>query len=269
MSKIEKLIAKLCPAGVEFKDLGQLATIETGEQLNRTELTEIGDYPVLNGGINPSGFYNEYNTGQNTIAVSQGGASAGYVNFVKTKFWAGAHCFVVKPTNSSAINRYLYFVLKNGQDKLQNAKLGAGIPGLNRRELQSFLVPIPPLAIQEEIVKALDNFTKLEAELEARRMQYKYYREELYTFGDEIEKKPLGEVGEFIRGRRFVRDDITLEGVPCIHYGEMYTHYKIWARESKSYLEPTLAAKLRVAKTNDVIIVAAGETVEDIGNGVA
>ena len=136
VSKIEQLIAELCPKGVEFKELGKLASIETGTQLNKTTMAEVGNYPVLNGGINPSGFYHEHNTEEGSIAISQGGASAGYVNFVTTKFWAGAHCFVIKPKSSEVENRYLYFLLKNGQDKLQNAKLGAGIPGLNKKELQ-------------------------------------------------------------------------------------------------------------------------------------
>ena len=194
MNKIDKLINEFCPEGVEFKELGEVAEIYTGTQLNRTKLSEIGDYPVLNGGINPSGYYHEYNTKENTISVSQGGASAGYVNFVKSKFWAGAHCFVIKPTSVKVNNRYAFFVLKNAQDILQNAKLGAGIPGLNKKELQNFKIPLPPLPIQEEIVKILDNFTELEAELEARKKQYEYYRDNLLTFGDDVEFKELEEV---------------------------------------------------------------------------
>jgi type I restriction enzyme S subunit len=85
----------------------------------------------------------------------------------------------------------------------------------------------------------------------------------------EVEFKPLGEVGEFIRGRRFVRDDMKDKGFPCIHYGEMYTHYNVWASEAKSYLDEELASKLRMAEHGDVVIVAAGETIEDIGRGTA
>ncbi len=84
-----------------------------------------------------------------------------------------------------------------------------------------------------------------------------------------VEFRALGEVGNFFRGKRFVKTDIMTEGVPCIHYGEMYTHYNIWAEKSKSFLKPELAKKLRVAQPGDVVIVAAGETIEDIGKGVA
>jgi len=87
--------------------------------------------------------------------------------------------------------------------------------------------------------------------------------------GAEVEWKTLGEVGEFIRGRRFVKTDILSEGTPCIHYGEMYTHYGIWADKSKSFISTELASKLRTASNGDVVFVAAGETIEDIGKGTA
>ncbi|MVM38835.1 restriction endonuclease subunit S [Spirosoma sp. HMF3257] len=87
--------------------------------------------------------------------------------------------------------------------------------------------------------------------------------------GVEVEWKKLGEVGEFFRGRRFVKTDIISEGTPCIHYGEMYTHYGIWADKSKSFVSPELASKLRKATKGDVVFVAAGETIEDIGKGTA
>ncbi|ORF09353.1 restriction endonuclease subunit S [Snodgrassella alvi] len=87
--------------------------------------------------------------------------------------------------------------------------------------------------------------------------------------GIDVEWKSLGEIGDFVRGKRFVKTDMISEGKPCIHYGEMYTHYGIWANETKSFVDEELASKLRVASHGDIIIVAAGETVEDIGNGTA
>jgi len=138
------------------------------------------------------------------------------------------------------------------------------------------LIPIPPLDVQREIVRILDNFTELTAELtaelSARRKQYSYYRERLLSFEKgEVEWKKLGETGEFIRGKRFVKTDMISEGTPCIHYGQMYTYYGIWADTAKSFISPELVAKkkLRTAKKGDVVIVAAGETIEDIGMGTA
>ena len=144
-------------------------------------------------------------------------------------------------------------------------------------------IPIPcpenpkkSLEIQAEIVRILDTFTELTteltAELTARKKQYNYYRDQLLNFEEgEVEWKTLGEVGEFIRGKRFVKTDMISEGIPCIHYGEMYTHYGIWADKAKSFVSSELVEKkkLRTAENGDVVIVAAGETIEDIGMGTA
>lgn len=214
MSKIDELIAKYCPNGVEFKKLGEIASIDTGIQLNKTSMSEFGKFPVINGGISQSGYYNSFNTEANTITISQGGASAGYVNFMKTKFWAGAHCFVIKIASEFISNKFVYYVLKNNQEKIMKAKLGAGIPGLNKKELTTFLIPLPPLLVQQEIVNILDKFTELEKELEeelkARRKQYEYYRNRLLSAtevngkwlmnGVEVEWKTLGELGIFYGG---------------------------------------------------------------------
>ena len=87
--------------------------------------------------------------------------------------------------------------------------------------------------------------------------------------GLKVEWKALGAIGDFARGKRFVKADLVSEGTPCIHYGEMYTHYGIWANKAKSFLNAELASRLRTASHGDVIIVAAGETIQDIGNGTA
>ena len=84
-----------------------------------------------------------------------------------------------------------------------------------------------------------------------------------------VTRKALGQVGTLTRGRRFVRDDLRDTGTPCIHYGEVYTSYGISAKETISFLDPALASKLRVAHPGDVVIVSAGETVEDIGKAIA
>ena len=279
MSKLQELIRELCPDGVEYKKLGDCIEIYTGIQFNKRDMSEVGTYPVLNGGMNPSGFTEKYNEEKDTITVSQGGASAGYVNWMDCKFWAGAHCFVVKPNNDVLNNRYLYFLLKNSEQILMQAKHGAGIPGLNRDKVKNLIMPVPPLEIQEEIVRILDRFAEyaaeLQAELQARKEQYEYYRNKLLTFAkigggtQSVTWMKMSEIGTFIRGKRFVRTDIINDGIPCIHYGDIYTYYGLYATQSKGSLKNELASKMRYAQKNDVVIVAAGENKEDIGIGLA
>lgn len=206
MNRVEELIQQLCPNGVEWKKLGDYIELYTGEQLNKDAMLSDGVYPVMNGGVLASGFTDSFNEEADTITISQGGASAGFVNWMESKFWAGAHCFIVKVINDKIINRYLYFFLKNSERKMMLSKYGAGIPSLSKESVNKLLIPIPPLPIQQEIVRILDTFTELTAnlqtELDARKKQYAYYRDCLLNFEgvDGVEWKKLGEVCE-IKGR--------------------------------------------------------------------
>ena len=188
MSELQGLIQRLCPNGVEYKRLGEVISIYTGTQFNKRNMLEVGNYPVINGGVNPSGYTEEYNEEKNTITISQGGASAGYVAWQEKRFWAGAHCYVIKPINKDLINKYLYFFLKNQEKYLQQMQHGAGIPALNRGNVQTLQIPIPPIEVQTEIVRILDHFNflaaELQAELQARQEQYEYYRNKLLTFSN-------------------------------------------------------------------------------------
>lgn len=198
MNQLYELVRKLSPTGVHFCSLEDVCRIETGKQINKGNLLSEGNYPVLNGGISPSGYWHEYNTDSNTIAISQGGASAGYVNYITTPFWAGAHCYVVFLKTEKVLYKFLYYFIKNNQEKLMNSKQGAGIPGLNRKAIYSLNIPLPPLPIQQEIVRILDTFTnltaELTAELTARRKQYEYYRDELLTFGEDVPRMTLRDI---------------------------------------------------------------------------
>lgn len=84
-----------------------------------------------------------------------------------------------------------------------------------------------------------------------------------------VEYKQLGDVGTVVRGKRFVKDDMIDAGVPCVHYGEIYTKYGISAVQSISYVSHERARTLRFAQQGDVIMASAGETIEDIGKSVA
>ena len=189
MTKLEELIKELCPNGVEYVNLGEVADIHKGDQLNKKEMAKEGSYPVINGGIEPSGYVEVYNEKEDTITISQGGASAGYVNWLPTKFWAGAHCYVVRPINEKVLdNRYLFHFVKSKEKEFMQSQYGAGIPALGKNTLQTTQIPLPPLAVQREIVRILDKFTlysqELAAELAARKKQYEFYRDKLLSFNN-------------------------------------------------------------------------------------
>ena len=135
---------------VEWKKLGEVVEILKGKQLNKTELLDEGEFPAYNGGKTYSGWTNKYNVDENTIIISQGGASAGYVNYVECKFWANAHCYYIKK-NKKVNNRYIYHILKMNQDYFMQSQHGSGIPALKLDKLKDFEIPIPSQKTQEKI----------------------------------------------------------------------------------------------------------------------
>ena len=268
---LEKL---LDGAEVEWKKLCEVSEIEKGKQLNKALLAETGEYPVINGGINPSGYWHEYNNEANTIVISQGGASAGYVNWMTTPFFAGAHAYVVKANETLVQKRYAYHFLKINQVKFMQNQYGAGIPALAKSDLANLLIPIPPLSVQTEIVRILDALTALTSELTSelilRQKQYEYYREKLLSFdslellGGVVQWVKLIDLGELIRGNGLQKKDFTETGVPAIHYGQIYTYYGTFATKTKSFVSPELAKKLKKAKYGDVLIAGTSENLKDV-----
>ncbi|MFS9081417.1 restriction endonuclease subunit S [Streptococcus mitis] len=195
------ILEEIQNCSVEWKELGEVCSVKKGKQLNKNLLTEDGLYPAYNGGQTYSGRTNDYNVEANTIIVSQGGASAGFVNFVDTKFWANAHCYYILTDETRVNNRFVYHFVKMNQKYLMDFQHGAGIPALKSDKLSKLLIPIPPLEIQEKIVQILDKMTEyvteLTSELTSRKKQYSFYRDKLLSFEDEVyqvEWKTLGEV---------------------------------------------------------------------------
>ena len=147
MNRLEELIFRCCPNGVPYLKLDTVCDIGKGVQFNKSDMQEEGSYPVINGGVNPSGYIEKYNNDENTITISQGGASAGYVNWIETKFWAGAHCYVLKP-KQSVLKRFVYHFIKSMEYKLQECQYGAGIPALAKKTIARLMIPVPPIEVR-------------------------------------------------------------------------------------------------------------------------
>lgn len=197
MSRLQELIQRLCPEGVEYVPLETICQISKGVQFNKRDMKENGTCPVINGGIAPSGYIEKYNQQKNTVTVSQGGASAGYVSWLEENFWAGAHCYVLKPMNG-ILSRFLFHCVKAKESKLQECQYGAGIPALGKSTLAMLQIPYPPMEVQQEVVWILDQFTQLTAELTAelaaRNQQFEYYRDKILVFEEEVPTVALGDV---------------------------------------------------------------------------
>lgn len=214
------ILEEIQSCSVEWKELGEVCSVKKGKQLNKNLLIEDGLYPAYNGGQTYSGRTNDYNVEANTIIVSQGGASAGFVNFVDTKFWANAHCYYILPDETRVNNRFVYHFVKMNQKYLMDFQHGAGIPALKADKLTKLLLPIPPQEIQEKIVQILDKFTDYVTELTSRKKQYSFYRDKLLSFEDEVyqvEWKKLNECLKKGKGTKITASQMKLlhkDGAP-------------------------------------------------------
>lgn len=215
MSKLQELIKELCPERVEFRKLGEVCEITIGEFSHKNKQIEDGKYPVYNGGRENTGFYESYNNIGNKVIISARGANAGYVNKVLTNYWAGNSCYSLFPLDVQYLNWFfLYYVLKSKEKELMGNQQTGSIPALSKKQIEQIEIPLPPLEVQNEIVRILDTFTshaaELQAELQARKEQYEYYRNKLLTFDKDTKWERLGELVSFMNGKgheKYIEDN--------------------------------------------------------------
>jgi len=175
---------------VVWKPLGEVAEIKTGQTVSKNIIAEnTGIYPVINSGREPLGFINTWNTDNDPIGITSRGAGVGSVTWQEGKYFRGNLNYSVSIHDSSILDtRFLYHLLLQMQIDIQALCTFQGIPALNAANLKKLSIPLPPLSVQQEIVRILDKFTQLEAELEAeldcRKRQYEYYRNKLLTFNE-------------------------------------------------------------------------------------
>ena len=181
MSRLSELIRDLCPDGVEYRPLGEVAVLERGTPITKKQIG-TGDIPVIAGGRKPAYSHNVANREGETLVVAGSGAYAGYVSYWDRPVFV-SDAFSIKVDSKILLPRFVYHWMLGGQSKVHSFKSGGGVPHVYAKDVARLLCPMPPLEVQREVVRVLDKFTmleaELEAELEARRKQYEYYREQL------------------------------------------------------------------------------------------
>lgn len=207
MSRIDEMIAELCPEGVEFKTLGEVGEFIRGNGLQKSDLTNVGV-----GAIHYGQIHTHYGTWavetksfvSSALAARLRKAQPGDLVIATTSeddeavakavAWVGDAEVAV--SGDAYIYRhklepkYVAYFFQSEQFQGQKKKriTGTKVRRISGESLAKIRLPLPPLKIQREIVKVLDAFTKLEAELEAeleaRRRQYQYYRDALLAFGE-------------------------------------------------------------------------------------
>lgn len=200
---INNLCMRFCPEGVSYIPLGEATEMQRGTSITKKNIIE-GTVPVIAGGQKPAYYCDKANRDADIITVAGSGAYAGYVSYWDCPVFV-SDAFSVKAKEGSS-TKYIYYAMQNLQSEIYATKKGGGVPHVHISSIEKMRIPLPPLPIQQEIVRILDTFTnltaeltdKLNAELTARRKQYEYYRDELLKTGEQVS---LYEVAQYSKDR--------------------------------------------------------------------
>ena len=282
---IDRLVAELCPDGVEYRPLSDVVEKNYGGGTPSKAKEEYwgGDIPWASVGDLSNDLMEVLDT---RSKITPAGVSGSSTNVVP----AGAVIVAIKIAPGKmkiagvdlAINQDIRGLVLND---LMNARFltyyfrtlrfaghGTIVKSITNKRLMDTEVPVPPLEIQEAIVEILDKFTnleaELEAELEARTLQYQYYRDSLFEALD-CPRVPLGSLGTFVRGNGLQKKDLQESGNPVIHYGQVFTRYGLHEDKTLSYANDEVYDKLRKAEKGNLVIATTSENDEDVCKALA
>ena len=139
--------------------LREVVSVVKGKQVNGEELLEEGKYYVMNGGTEPSGYLDEYNTPANTISISEGGNSCGYVQYNTKPFWSGGHCYSLHQKDNGVNYQYLYHFLKYKERDIMALRIGSGLPNVQKKDLERFEVRMLPIEQQNRVAEILEDIS--------------------------------------------------------------------------------------------------------------
>ena len=275
MSKLDELIKELCPNGVEFKELKDLCIISRGRVISKDYIRDNpGNFPVYSsqtenegnlGNISSYDYDGEY------LTWTTDGANAGTVFYRNTKFNVTNVCGLLKIKVEKITSKFLYYFLVIKAPEYVNR--GMGNPKLMSNVMERIKVPLPPLEVQNEIVRILDNYTKsvkelkekLNAELITRKKQYSWYRDYLLKFENKIKMVKIGDLFEFKNGINKDKSSFG-KGIPIINYVNVYKKNKIYFEDLKGLVEVSDDELVRYSvKRGDVFFTRTSETIEEIG----
>jgi type I restriction enzyme S subunit len=267
---------------VKIETLGKISKITKGKQLNKIDMISEGHFYVLNGGIEPSGYTDRWNTPKNTITISEGGNSCGYVNFNKENFWSGGHNYSL--LNPKINSNFLYSFLKYKQNEIMRLRVGSGLPNIQISSLAKFEIKVPCGKEQEKIGGFLSSFDKLiqkqKEKIGLLKELKKGYLQQMFPnkgsnipkirfkgFADSWEQCKFKDVFVKLQNNSLSRADLNGENgyAMNVHYGDVlikFSEILDVKNENIPYIsEPTIIGKYKNSflQNGDIIIADAAE----------
>ena len=259
MSRIDDLIAQLCPDGVEFFRVGEIAQVGTGSS-DRKDAVPSGEFPfyVRSKEILRIG---KFEFDEEAIVIPGEGGIGEIFHFVTGKYALHQRAYRINFRNPSLDTKfaYYYFAVHFKNFILQKA-VNATVTSIRKPMITDFRVPVPPIEVQREIVRILDTFTQLEAELEAeleaRRIQYAHYRDSL-LMSPNWPSALFGQLATIARGAspRPIRSHLSTQddGVPWIKIGDVDPNGK-YVTTTAEHITPDGAKKSKRIFPGDFIL---------------
>ena len=292
MSKLEKMIAELCPNGVVFKKLGDLGSFYGGITGKSKEDFKDGNAIFItykNVYANPSLDTNPLETVKIGLSEKQRTLALGDVVFTgssETPDECGISSVVtVEPAEPLYLNSFCFFFRFNNLEimlpdfakhlfrssnlRYQIGKTASGVTRFNvsKKLMEKVSIPVPPLEVQREIVRVLDNFTllsaELSAELKARKEQYQFYRDKAFVFNDDTQIKKIGDVTRVFSAARVHKNEWTKSGVPFYRSSDvMSALHGVENPRGKAFISyelyEKLSAKSGKIEKDDLLVTGGG-----------
>lgn len=292
MNTIKQLIEKYCPDGVEYKKLGEIGFFYSGLSGKSKDDFKDGNamfITYMNVYSNPSTKLDviekvKIGQGEKQNKIEKGdilftgssetpdecGMSSVVTDDITSDYYLNSFCFGFRLNNKDTFEpNFLKHLFRDRKMRAQIARTANGVTRYNvsKRLFARIIIPVPPLPIQREIVRILDSFTsleaELEAELEARRKQYEYYRDQLLSFKylsgggkNEVEWKTLGDIGDVCMCKRIMKNQTNAEG--CIPFYKIGTFGKKADAFISEELYDEYKQKYSFPRKGEVLISAAG-----------
>ena len=212
-----------------------------------------------------------------TVVVAMYGATAAQVGILKVEATSNQAVCGILP-NKDFVPEFIYYWFVHIKEILASQAQGGAQPNLSQIKIKNISIPVPPLPDQQRIVSYLDaEFAKIEAlkanaekQLQAAKDLFQAALKELLTPKEGWKMKTIDSLQtDMYRGSGITREQIRLEGVPCVRYGEIYTTYNYWFEECVSHTDEQIINSKKYFEHGDILFAITGESVEDIGKSIA
>ena len=267
MSRISILIETLCPDGVKYTPIGNVLKDGSAKKsVTKNEYKDKGKYPIIDQSqADIAGFTDKAEAVPPTLPCIIFGDHTRIVKYADTKFAQGSSGTRVFVVDSGHVDpKYVYYAMSN---------LKIESRGYNRHwsVVKDMEIPLPPLPVQEEIVRILDTFTELiaelKAELTARKKQYEFYRDELLKLEgvEGVEWKKLGEIGVFYGGLTGKsKNDFTGGNAKYVSYVHVFNNAEV-QKDIQDMVRVTETEKQNTLRYGDIIFTGSSETLDECG----